>query len=75
MKLDPLLLGIPMTIGASCASMLPMSTPPNSIVYASNLIKMKSMLKIGFILNVSSIIIITLYCYFIQPLMHWKVLK
>ena len=43
LKIDPLLLGIPMTLGASCASMLPMGTPPNAIVFASGHIKIKDM--------------------------------
>ena len=66
--IDPLLLGIPMTLGASCASMLPMGTPPNAIVYASGFIKMKEMYKAGFILNILCAIIIALFCYLLQPL-------
>lgn len=68
LKIDPLLLGIPMTLGASCASMLPMGTPPNAIVFASGHIKMKQMLKAGFVLNIISIVLIVLFCYFLQPL-------
>jgi sodium-dependent dicarboxylate transporter 2/3/5 len=68
LHIDPLLLGIPMTLGASCASMLPMGTPPNAIVFASGHIKMKEMIKAGFIMNIISIILITLFCYFLQPL-------
>lgn len=68
LHMDPLMLGIPMTLGASCASMLPMGTPPNAIVFASGHIKMKDMVRSGFVLNIISIIIITLFCYFIQPL-------
>ena len=68
LHMDPLMLGIPMTLGASCASMLPMGTPPNAIVFASGHIKMKDMVRSGFVLNIISIIIITLFCFFIQPL-------
>jgi sodium-dependent dicarboxylate transporter 2/3/5 len=68
LHIDPLLLGIPMTLGASCASMLPMGTPPNAIVFASGHIKMKDMIKAGFVLNIICIIIITLFCYFLQPM-------
>jgi len=67
LHMDPLLLGIPMTLGASCASMLPMGTPPNAIVFASGHIKMKNMLFAGFVLNIVSIILIVLFCYFLQP--------
>jgi sodium-dependent dicarboxylate transporter 2/3/5 len=68
MHFDPLLLGIPMTLGASCASMLPMGTPPNAMVFASGHIRIQDMIKTGFVLNLISIIIITLFCYFLQPM-------
>jgi sodium-dependent dicarboxylate transporter 2/3/5 len=68
LNLDPLLLGIPMTLGASCASMLPMGTPPNAIVFASGHIKMKDMIKAGFVLNIICIILITLFCWLLQPM-------
>ena len=35
---NPMLLIVPLTIAASCAFMLPVATPPNSIVYASGYI-------------------------------------
>ncbi len=66
--IDPLLLGIPMTLGASCASMLPMGTPPNAIVYASGHVKLKQMLKAGFVLNIVCTFVISTFCYFLQPL-------
>jgi len=68
LHMDPLLLGIPMTLGASCASMLPMGTPPNAIVFASGYIKMKDMIKAGFVLNIICIILITLFCWLLQPM-------
>jgi sodium-dependent dicarboxylate transporter 2/3/5 len=68
LHIDPLILGIPMTLGASCASMLPMGTPPNAIVFASGHIKMKDMIKTGFVLNWICIILITIFCYYLQPM-------
>ena len=67
--MEPLLLGIPMTLGASCASMLPMGTPPNAIVFASGHIKLRQMTKAGFIMNIVSVILITLFCWFLLPLL------
>lgn len=68
LHINPLLLGIPMTLAASCAGMLPMGTPPNAIVFASNHIKMKDMIKVGFVMNVISIILITLFVWYFVPL-------
>jgi solute carrier family 13 (sodium-dependent dicarboxylate transporter), member 2/3/5 len=68
LHLDPLLLGIPMTLAASAASMLPMGTPPNAIVFSSGHIKLKDMLKAGIVLNIISIILITAFCYWVLPL-------
>ena len=67
LHINPLLLGIPMTLGASCASMLPMGTPPNAIVFASGHIKLNQMLKTGFVLNIISVILITLFCWLLLP--------
>ncbi|QNA45204.1 SLC13 family permease [Lacibacter sediminis] len=68
LQLDPLLLGIPMTLAASAASMMPMGTPPNAIVFSSGHIKLKDMIKAGFVMNVISIILITLFCWYVLPL-------
>jgi solute carrier family 13 (sodium-dependent dicarboxylate transporter), member 2/3/5 len=67
--MNPLLLGIPMTLAASCASMLPMGTPPNAIVFASGHIKLKDMTKAGFVMNIVAVILITLFCWFLLPLL------
>jgi solute carrier family 13 (sodium-dependent dicarboxylate transporter), member 2/3/5 len=66
--INPLLLGIPMTLAASCAGMLPMGTPPNAIVFASNHIKMIDMIKVGFIMNLIAIVLITIFVWYLVPL-------
>ncbi|MBK7376920.1 MAG: DASS family sodium-coupled anion symporter [Chitinophagaceae bacterium] len=68
LQINPLLLGIPMTLGASCASMMPMGTPPNAIVFASGHIKLNQMLKTGFVLNIICVILITLFSWLLLPL-------
>jgi sodium-dependent dicarboxylate transporter 2/3/5 len=67
--MNPLLLGIPMTLAASCASMMPMGTPPNAIVFASGHIKIKEMMKAGFVINLVAIALITLFCWFLLPVL------
>lgn len=66
--MNPLLLGIPMTLGASCANMLPMGTPPNAIAFSSGHIKLKDMLKAGLVMNIVAIALISLFSYYILPL-------
>ncbi len=56
-----LTLAIPITLGASCAFMFPISTPPNAIVYSSKKLGMTEMVKAGIILNLLSIMIISFY--------------
>jgi solute carrier family 13 (sodium-dependent dicarboxylate transporter), member 2/3/5 len=68
LHINPLLLGIPMTLGASCAGMLPMGTPPNAIVFASGHIRLKDMLRVGFVMNIISIVLISLFCYYFIPM-------
>lgn len=69
MNINPLLLGIPMTLAASCASMMPMGTPPNAIVFASGHITLKQMVKTGFVMNIIAVILIALFSYYIIPLL------
>ncbi len=69
LHINPLLLGIPMTLGASCACMLPMGTPPNAIVFASGHIKLGEMIKAGFILNLICVVLITLFCWLLVPVL------
>ena len=47
-----MLLIVPLTIAASCAFMLPVATPPNSIVYASGYIPINRMVRAGIFLNI-----------------------
>ena len=67
MGMDPLLLILPLTISASCAFMLPVATPPNSIVYASNLIPIQKMVRAGIFINISSILYVFIISYFLIP--------
>jgi sodium-dependent dicarboxylate transporter 2/3/5 len=70
--IDPLILVIPLTISASCAFMLPVATPPNSIVYASNKIPISKMVKAGFWLNIFSVFLVFLLVYNLVPIIFGK---
>ena len=60
---------IPVTLASSCASMLPMATPPNAIVFASGHIKVHQMARVGVVLNLISIGLLIALAYFIVPLL------
>ena len=51
-------------IGASCDFMLPAGTPPNAIVFGSGYVRLPTMIRTGFLLNLSAVVITTLYCHF-----------
>jgi sodium-dependent dicarboxylate transporter 2/3/5 len=57
---SPLVWVIPAAIACSCAFMMPVATPPNAIVFGSGEIKMKDMIRAGFVLNIVAIVLITL---------------
>lgn len=59
----PLGLALIIGLGASCAFMLPVATPPNAIVFGTGYIKQQEMIKIGLILNVICSIIIAVGAY------------
>lgn len=63
--LPPELLAIPTAIAASCAFMMPVATPPNAIVFGTGHMKIQSMIKTGFFLTVTGIVVTTLLCYFL----------
>lgn len=62
--LNPILLMLPATLSASCAFMLPISTPPNAIVFSSQRIPMWQMAKAGFWVNILGVVLLTLMVWF-----------
>lgn len=62
---DPMVLAIPAVLGASCAFMLPVATPPNAIVFGSGRVSIPQMARAGFVLNLAFIAIITLMAYWV----------
>lgn len=51
-------------IGASCAFMLPVATPPNAIVFGTGLIKQSEMVRTGVLLNIIASVIVGSWAYF-----------
>jgi sodium-dependent dicarboxylate transporter 2/3/5 len=58
----PLLpLAMSLTLGASLAFMMPVGTPPNAIVFGSGYLKINQMIRFGFLLNILSLVLISLF--------------
>ncbi len=55
LSLDPLILTVPVAIGASMAFMMPVATPPNAIVFSYDKMKLADMVRAGFLLNILAI--------------------
>lgn len=70
---NPIWLAMPVTFAASCAFMMPISTPPNAILFASGYIRMKEMIKTGLLLNLFSLVIIWLVAIFVMEKVFAKI--
>ena len=67
LDLHPYYLLVSATLAASCAFMLPVATPPNTVVFGSGLLKIEDMFKKGLWLNLISIITLTFTIYYVLP--------
>ena len=63
MGMPPIVLVLVIGIGASCAFMLPVATPPNAIVFGTGKIVQRDMVKAGIVLNAVSIAVLALWAY------------
>jgi len=69
--LDPRLLMMPATIAASCGFMLPVATPPNAIAFSSRLIPMGTMARVGLLVDLLGVVLITVVFHFwVRPLLE-----
>lgn len=63
LSVDPLMILIPVTLAASCGFMLPIATPPNTIVFGTERVTATQMMKAGFFVDLAGIILISLSAY------------
>ncbi|TJY37285.1 SLC13 family permease [Pontimicrobium aquaticum] len=69
LDVHPFTLMVGITVAASCAFMLPVATPPNAIVFGSGYLKIPDMMRTGILMNVISVVLITLITYYLLPLL------
>lgn len=70
--MDPATLMIPATFANNLAFMMPVGTPPNAIAYGTGHVKIGQMVRVGFILNIVSAAIVTLFSWKFLPLVFGK---
>lgn len=70
--IHPFVLMVAAAVAASCAFMLPVATPPNAVVFGSGYLRIPDMVNKGLIMNLLSIIILTLFVYFLLPVL-WDI--
>ncbi|NVD08670.1 DASS family sodium-coupled anion symporter [Vibrio sp. JPW-9-11-11] len=58
--MSPVILSVLIAVAASCAFMLPVATPPNAIVFGSGHIKQSEMMRVGILLNLACIGVLTM---------------
>ncbi|MGX2956715.1 DASS family sodium-coupled anion symporter [Ursidibacter arcticus] len=63
LNMPPVGLALIIGLGASCAFMLPVATPPNAIVFGTGEVRQSEMVKAGFWLNLICIFVIATYGY------------
>lgn len=69
LEISPLLVTVPAAIAASCAFMMPVATPPNAIVFGTGHMKIQSMIRAGFALNLVGSVVVTVMAYLLVILL------
>ncbi|MFN4337314.1 MAG: SLC13 family permease [Candidatus Nitrosocaldus sp.] len=69
--IEPLQLMLASTLAATLSFMLPVATPPNAMAFASGYLTVGYMVRMGFIMNLFSIAVITVLVYIIAPLVRF----
>lgn len=70
LNIHPFALMVPCAMAANCAFMLPVGTPPNAIIFATEKLRIVEMVRAGFVMNLIAATLIVLTVYFLMP-MFW----
>lgn len=65
--LNPAMLMFPATMSNTLSFMMPVGTPPNAIAFGTGRVRMRDMVRIGFVLNLIGAAITTLVCLKLLP--------
>ena len=67
LEIHPFALMIPCALAATCGFMLPAGTPPNAIIFATGKLRITEMVRVGFIVNLISVVLIVVAVYYLVP--------
>lgn len=70
MGIPPVWLMLPAVLSASCAFMFPVATPPNAIIFGSGRVKVYEMVRVGIILNILGVMVISSISYTLIPFIY-----
>ena len=65
----PTIYAIPAALAASCAFLLPVSTPPNALVFGSGAVTINEMMRAGFALTLVSGVVVTAFAFVLVPIL------
>ncbi|TAJ14998.1 DASS family sodium-coupled anion symporter [Marinilabiliaceae bacterium JC017] len=65
---NPVAFAAPMILAMSCVFNFPMGTPPNAVVFASGELKISNMVRVGFMLDPISVLILSMAGFFLSNL-------
>lgn len=65
---SPLVLAATVALAASCAFMLPVATPPNAVVFASERLRVVDMIRGGGVINAIAVVVVVLAAWLLVPL-------
>lgn len=68
--INPMILPIVISLCASCALLLPVSTPPNAMAYSYGILEQKDFVKGGFLMILTAPIIIIVWCLIYSSLFN-----
>lgn len=67
--IDLMSLSVAVAMAGSCGFMLPVATPPNALVFATGHLRIGAMIRAGLLLDLLSVVLVTLAAYFLAPLL------
>ncbi len=65
--LSPIALALPVTFASACAFLMPASTPPNAVAVGSGVVKPRQLLRAGWMMSLSGLILIPLVSLTMAP--------